>query len=278
MVFVLACYDLAVSSVNHPLLTVEAFLWYRREQNIFLSWQFLAFIRLVLYSNSYITLLGMNVERYIALMFPFFHQKSVTRQRIFTTVLIIQFAFDLLLFLGFVQQNETYNSILILLSHALLLVFMFILNYKLLKIAKKMRRNVTVPACAVHSRVLENITISMQIKNISTCVLAVGCLFLFSLPSFIFTGLSITSIFSEDSYRPFHLWERSLLTTNATFNCLIFFWKNNTLCNEGKKVIKSCLCFSRWLHVFLVCYVLRGFLVLNSVRLDILTDSAVCLE
>lgn len=245
MVFVLACYDLAVSSVNHPLLTVEAFMWYRREPSIFLSWQFVAWIRLVLYSNSCITLLGMNVERYIALMFPFFHQKSVTRQRVFTIVLITQLAFDLLLFLGFVQENETYYNILILLSHALLLILMSILNYKLLKIAKKMQRKVTVPACAAHSRVLENRKISMQIKNISTCVLAVGCLLLFSLPSFIFTGLSITSIFTEDSYRSFHLWECSLLTTNATFNCLIFFWKNNTLRSEGKKIVKSCLCFSR---------------------------------
>lgn len=245
MVFLLACHDLAVSSVNHPLLTVEVFMWYRREPDSFQSWQFVAYIRLALYSNSFITLLGMNVERYIALISPFFHQKSVTRQRIFVAVLLTQLAFDLLLIAGFVQRNGTYKSILILLSHTLLLVSMVVLNYKLLKLAKTMQRNVTVPACAVHSRVLENKKISTQIKNISTCVLAVGCLFLFSLPSFIFTGLSITTVFSEETYRSFHLWECSLLTVNATFNCLIFFWKNNALRSEGKKVVKTFLCFLR---------------------------------
>ena len=242
MVLVLACCDLAMSSTSHPLLTIDTVMWYRGGPNTLFDRQIFPYIRLPLYSNSAIALLWMNVERYLALTFPFFHARSVTKLNILTAVLLTQLLFVLLIILGFVQENETYISILILLSFALLLVLMLPMNYKILKIAKTKERNEIVPACASSNRVLRN-----KIKNTSTCILAVGCLFLFSLPTFIFTGLSVSSLFtnfSEDVYTSFNLWESSLVTTNATFNCLIFFWKNNTLRNEGKRVVKRCLCFS----------------------------------
>ena len=242
MVLVMAVYDLAVSSVSHPLLIIRTINWYRRGPNTLFTRQIGAYILLILHSNSFLALLGMNVERYLALTFPFFHERSVTKFRILIAVLLAQLVFVLLFIIGFVQQNETYDSILILLSFALLLVLMLLINYKLLKIAKTMQRNKIVPACVSNNRVLKS-----KIKNISTCVLAVGCLFLLSLPTFIFTGLSIASLFtnfSQDVYTSFNLWENSFVATNATFNCLIFYWKNNTLRSEGRRVVKSCLCFS----------------------------------
>ena len=239
MVLVLACYDLAMSSIGHPLLMIRTLMWYREESYTLFYRELVPYIRIILYSNSFIALLGMNVERYLALTFPFFHERSVTKIRILTAVLLTQLLFVLLIIWGFVQQNETYTSILILVSLALLLVLMILMNYKLLKIAKTIQRNNVFPACMFTNRVLKN-----KIKNTSTCVLAVGCLLLFSLPTFIFTGLSVTSLFqrfSEDAYTSFNLWECSLVTTNATFNCLIFYWRNNTLRSEGRKVVKGCL-------------------------------------
>ena len=239
MVLVLACYDLVMSSIGHPLLIVRTIMWHRQESSTLFYRQLVPYIRIILNANSFIALLGMNLERYLALMFPFFHERSVTKIRILIAVLLTQLLFVLLIILGFVQQNETYTSILILISLALLLILMMLMNYKLLKIAKTIQRNSIVPACASTNRVLKH-----QVKSTSTCVLAVGCLFLLSLPTFIFTGLSVTSLFrqfSENVYISFNLWESSLVATNATFNCLIFYWRNKTLRSEGKRVVKSCV-------------------------------------
>jgi hypothetical protein len=79
-----------------------------------------------------------------------------------------------LIILGFVQENETYISILILLSFALLLVLLLLMNYKILKIAKTIKRNEIVPACASSNRVLRN-----KIKNTSTWLWDVYFYFLY---------------------------------------------------------------------------------------------------
>ena len=244
MILVLACYDLAVSSICHPILITYTITWYRRELSSLMRQRFL-YIILFLFSNSFIALLGMNLERYLALTLPFFHQRSVTKYRMLTLVLLTQFIFVVLIFVGFIQQNEIFTSILTLLSFILLLALMLLMNYKLLKIAKTIQRNEIVPSDVPYNhRVLKSKIFSFQIKNASTCTLAVGCLFLFSLPSIIFTGLSMISNLSEDTYTLFNLWESSLVATNSTVNCLIFFWKNHSLRSEGKRVAKTCLSYS----------------------------------
>jgi hypothetical protein len=35
------------------------------------------------------------------------------------------------------------------------------------------------------------------------------------------------------------MWARTIMLMNCTFNCLIFYWKNNVLRTEGWKVLKS---------------------------------------
>jgi hypothetical protein len=35
------------------------------------------------------------------------------------------------------------------------------------------------------------------------------------------------------------IWAKTIALMNCTFNCLIFYWKNNVLCTEGLKVLKS---------------------------------------
>jgi hypothetical protein len=36
----------------------------------------------------------------------------------------------------------------------------------------------------------------------------------------------------------FEFWAATVACTNSTLNCLIFFWKNDVLRIEGKKVLK----------------------------------------
>jgi hypothetical protein len=39
----------------------------------------------------------------------------------------------------------------------------------------------------------------------------------------------------------FNLWALTFVSTNSTFNCLIFFWKNSILRREGVKIVKHLL-------------------------------------
>jgi hypothetical protein len=34
-------------------------------------------------------------------------------------------------------------------------------------------------------------------------------------------------------------WANTIAATNSTLNCLIFFWKNDVLRGEGKKILKT---------------------------------------
>ena len=83
---------------------------------------------------------------------------------------------------------------------------------------------------------------SFSLKNISTCSLAVACLFLLSIPVFVYILLRRTSKqteFTLDNAELTLLWSRTTVSMNSTFNCLIFYWKNKALRTEGMKVIKS---------------------------------------
>ena len=239
MVLVLACFDVVTAGVSHPSLVLCSLMWLGRGSNIP---RFMAFVHLSLYANSFIALLGMNLERYLALTFPYFHARSVTKQRILAILFTTQLLYlTLLICLYFFKQIE---SELMLLWLVLLLALVLCTNVKLLKIAKRLKRNEIVPAGVCNNRMLKNKTFSMHIRSTSTCTLAAVCLFLCCFPTIIFMGFSMASLLSLNDEKGvlFYVWETSIVATSSTFNCLIFFWKNSTLRSEGKRVLKSFLC------------------------------------
>jgi ABC-type spermidine/putrescine transport system permease subunit II len=79
---------------------------------------------------------------------------------------------------------------------------------------------------------------SANLKNISSCLLAVACLVCLYLPMSVYIALSITEESASTNLKISWLWTKTIITTNSTFNCLIFFWKNNILRTEGIRVIK----------------------------------------
>ena len=79
MIFVLSCFDLAVVVTTHPVLIFSTVLWsiqiYRQEFRNILIYTFITFG-----SFSMLTLLTLNIERYLALAYPFFHRAAVHDQ------------------------------------------------------------------------------------------------------------------------------------------------------------------------------------------------------
>ena len=133
MILVLSCFDLAGVTIIHPLLIVSTILWSRqnhRETN-----HARLFICLHLGSFSMLALLMLNIERFLALTFPFFHQTAVTKRRITIFLvfgMIIQVALSpLLYFYGTIFPD----SIITMFISLVLRAFIY-LNYKMLFIVK----------------------------------------------------------------------------------------------------------------------------------------------
>ena len=105
MILVLACFDLAVIVVFHPFIIIETILsWlfntsYRPED--------VNYIMRHLYLFSLTALLTMTLERYLAMMYPFFHEKSVTKIRLTVVFVSMQLPFGILSILHFAFQNKT---------------------------------------------------------------------------------------------------------------------------------------------------------------------------
>ena len=188
MILVLSCFDLAAVAIVHPLLIASAILWsmqsYREIHHASL------FLIIYLGGFSMLALLALNIERFLALIFPFFHQSTVTKTRISTFLvfsMMIQVTLSpLLYFYGSVLSDSLITVFIIV----VLCTFIY-LNYKILFIAKskfKDRRVAPADAATGSSKKAKKRKIDFQ--NISTCCLAVGCFSILSLPEIIYSHLS----------------------------------------------------------------------------------------
>ena len=240
MVLVLSSFDLAVVCFTHPVLVLSTILWSTETyiaEGFKMTW---AYVSIILGAFSMFALLTLNIERFLSVVFPVFHRKSVTKKRLafllaFCMIALV-FLTPVFFFAGKVIGNVIITAFLLI----ILLVFMY-LNYKILFIAKLKRKIKKVaPAFAVLPHHQEVKKLKINFKNISTCSLAVGCFFVCSVPQIMY---SISRVISEKPYNDrhvvlFNIWSSTFVAMNSTFNCLIFFWRNSILRREGMKVIQ----------------------------------------
>ena len=228
MILILSCVDLALVTVTHPLL-ISSTIYYALEG--------INVVREVV-----IALFTLNVERFLALTCPFFHQASVTKTRLvcfLTFVTIIIAALPPLVYF-----NTRTNIVRILIAVYFLLVLFLIIygNYRIFTIARSKREHRRVaPTTARRSTDERRKRRILSLKNISTCSLAVGCFFVCSCPQIIYSALRSASetLYYDRQVVLFNLWSYTFLSVNSTFNCMIFFWRNSILRREGMKIINA---------------------------------------
>ena len=180
--------------------------------------------------SSLFALFTLNVERFLALTRPFFHQASVTKTRLlrfqaFWTVTTVGLS-------PLVYFNLETIVYIFGIATALSLLFLFIYsNYKIFIIAKSKREDERVaPTTAMDENRKTRI---LNLKHISTCSLAVGCFFCCFCPYIIYAALRLASPLSERQFLLFSLWSNTFVCLNSTFNCVIFFGRNSILRREG---------------------------------------------
>ncbi len=242
MILVLSCVDLAVVTITHPSLIASTIYFSLEEINDILE-DIRVSVSFVLCGSSMSALFMLSVERFLALNCPYFHQTSVTKKRLlgllaFWTIIIVGLS-PLIYF-----NTKTVNIIINIFSTVCVssLLFLFIYaNYKMLKLAKSIRadeRLAPSSATLVDGKRKKQIS---NLKNISTCSLAVACFFVCSCPQIIYSALRLASgapSFVRQTLL-FSLWSNTFVSINSTFNCLIFFWRNSILRREGIKIINA---------------------------------------
>ena len=221
--------DLLVALTNHPAAPLATMSWLIGKLNAYPGWLYM-FCELsstfVLFSS--LALLVMNFDRYLSTSYPIFHRTTVTKGKLLTF-------FAVLLTVEITLAVISTNDFVISYEVGLLLLFppMLFFNYKLFTVVRKTRRNNGMSA---------QLKKSFSLKNVSSCLLAVASFVVILIPAFIYLGMRMTSKEKKptlDIAEIIGLWSQTIYSMNCTFNCLIFYWKDKILRNEGMKVIKG---------------------------------------
>ena len=234
-ILVLSCFDLAAVAIMHPIqisTTISiAFGKYNNMQEVIRF-----YLANAINGLSMFALLVLNIERFLALSYPFFHQTSVTKERlILLLVALMILPTVIVLSLTYLSFRLLANLVSTIGLSVFLLLFIY-LNYKMFKIARSKRDNET----GANLSNQERKRFTLQFKMFSTCALAVTCYFVCSGPYLVYSALRLTS----NRNTPFqdlvfyHLWTSTFVCMNSTFNCLILFWKNSILRREGINIVK----------------------------------------
>jgi hypothetical protein len=84
---------------------------------------------------------------------------------------------------------------------------------------------------------------TFSLKNISSCLLAVACSVVVSIPTFVHIGLIINSppetIYTLDNATLAWMWVVTISLMNCTFNCLIFTGKTRCYVPKDWKLWKA---------------------------------------
>ena len=242
MVLVLSCFDLAVVSVTHPLvitsticLPIEEIQRRREDRRVFISF--------ILFAFSMCALFTLNIERFLALTCPFFHLVFVTRRRL---VGFLVFFSILALGLSPLLYINSTTTMIFKIFNIIFISFMLFLstyaNYKMLVVAKSKRVDKRVaPSTETFNEENRKKRI-INLKNISTCSLAVCCYFLCYCPYIIyltFTRMTLGRSLYDKDVLLFNLRANTFISVNSTLNCVIFFWRNSVLRREGMKIVKA---------------------------------------
>lgn len=241
LILVLACSDLIVVSIIHPLLLYFTILWFTRNRII-------RFIFDPFFGFSMFTLLTMNLERYWAVKHPYFHQRCVTKRRL-VALLLTFWAFVLTISVLSYQKILRSEIPGLAILGAIFLLILYI-NYQMLATVRAIKQSdaLAMRFHANESQNLEQETASCErsamadLKTASTCSLAVVCFFVCSFPVLVHNGIwyAKKESFSKETRMPFLLWAETFLSMNSTFNCVIFFYKTSALRREGKNFLKRC--------------------------------------
>ena len=246
LIMLLSCIDLVVVVLIHPLAVLYSISELTRS-HICSYEKLYNRSRSLLCGFSGYTLLVMNVERYVAIVHPYFHQRTVTRWKL---LLLVGLCWIFMLTSWLIgTQLMVLRRVMTIASVLLFLLLSIPIYARIHVIARKKRKErvITPGSCQPTEQSSRRDKDHLRaVKFAWIYLLIVLCFFICYLPVALANGLEYLELNpgsqSAASLSEFSIWAKTFLTLNSTFNCLIFFWKTKTLRNESKKLLK---CFRR---------------------------------
>lgn len=228
MIMVLSVLDMVAVVVKSPIITIYLISWLNEEHEFLKKLDIYNHFGNIFVGSSLVALIVMNVERYLGVCYPLFHHTSVTRSGLLTLLVILS-----ILHAAIVIFSTDDFLITFPMGVAIFMVILFppllFINYKLIKISRKARR---------YNEVSPDVRRNVNLKSISTCLLAVACLVLLSIPLIFYTALGLAKTETSRNTKLGFYWSGIAVSMNSTFNSLIFFWNNKVLRTEAFKVLK----------------------------------------
>ena len=225
MIMILSCFDFASVITNHAGLSAYLICWLKEDYDSLPKLRIYLDYSVTFLALSLVVLLVMTFERYLGTHYPIFHHTSVTRRRILTLLATL---LTILTGIYMISRNDLIisGSRASTISGFLILLSLFYLNIKLFTISRKVRRQ------------KNKATISL--KGVSSCLLVVTCHGVLLMPTFVHVAVSVSTTSKQATGRKLaFFWAITSFSMNATFNSLIFFWKNKVLRKEGIKILKT---------------------------------------
>ncbi len=227
MIMVLWFFDLLAVITNHPLQAISTVIWLTEQNHVSSTSEICEHVANQFHAFSLLALLVMNFDRYLAASYPLFHRSSMTKRRLLIILGIHFIAEVSVRVISFAIASAVFFIVAMIIFFLLVVPFYLFINVKLLTLARKMRNNTISP---------QSRSSATKLKHISTCLLAMICLVLFSFPFLFYTVLSVAG--KSINVRLSIIWINTTVTMNSTFNCLIFYWKNEILRKEGLKMLR----------------------------------------
>ena len=225
----LSCIDLLTVATNNPVLITELAVWIGEKESL-LQVRYVARYINIFISLSFLTLLLVSIERYLAIFQPIFHRKKVNK-----TFLIKLHFFLLFLSTIIFLLYRTKHAMISAIVFTLLFILPFLLiNTKLHNISKKYRGNNSI-------RPESNRQLSRKGKfsliSTSTCLLLVACVLICCIP--LPMGIIFWVLQKETALDLTYLLSKTFWCINSTCNCLVIFWRNKNIRSEAIKILKQ---------------------------------------
>ena len=246
MIMVLSSIDLCTTIIVHPFYLVNSIAEIR-ETSKCLYKMFYQTSAVMLSGMSFLTFFLMNIERYLAIVYPFFHKVHVTKRRCLLSSFLLWLVCVVtgiapIFNLG-IQIFVTVLALIVLVGT----LYIYISIYNLARKQKHLARQATItledlkeePPRPEPSR--DFVSVREDLVLAKMYFIVVACSFLLNLPNAIILAVYTERVQTLDDVVQMKIWTLTSVAMNSTANCVIFFWANKSLRSEGWKICKALL-------------------------------------
>ena len=246
MIMVLSSIDLCTTIIVHPFYLVNS-ITEITETSKCLYKMFYQTSAVILSGMSFLTFFVMNIERYLAIAYPFFHKVHITKRRCLLSSFLLWLVCVVtgiapIIYLD-IQIFVTVLALIVLVGT----LYIYISIYNLARKQRHLSQQATItlenlkeePTRPEPSQ--KSVSLRDDLVLAKMYFIVVACSFLLNLPNAIILAVYTERVQTIDDVVQMKIWTLTFVAMNSTANCVIFFWANKILRSEGWKICKALL-------------------------------------